>query len=102
MSLENTIKHFTDEGYNVVSYRQFVSMLKQINYNMTINYLYRTWCANSIDGNLYYTVSCYYKDSNIGFANINGLHLKNERNYRALQNVRLNYCFVFSGKLYVL
>ena len=102
MSLKNTIKHFENEGYNILSYQQFVSMLKQINYDMTIGYLYETRCVNHADGNLYYTVSCHYKDSNIGFANTNGLHLKNEHNYRALQNMRLNYCFVFSGNLYVL
>ena len=102
MSLENTIKHFESEGCNIVSYQQFVNMLKQINYDMTISYLYETRCANCADGNLYYTVSCHYKGSNIDFANINGLHLKNECDYQTLQNIRLNYCFVFSGKLYVL
>ena len=102
MSLENTIKHFESEGYNVISYHQFVNMLQQINYDMTINYLYQTRCDNCAEGNLYYTVSCHYKGSNIGFANINGLHLKNEHDYRALQNIRLNYCFIFKGNLYVL
>ena len=102
MSLENIIKHFESEGYNILSYNQFVNMLRQINYDMTVGYLYETRCANCVEGNLYYTVSCHYKDSNIGFANINGLHLKNEHDYQALQNMRLNYCFVFSGKLYVL
>ena len=102
MSLENTIEYFKSEGYHIVSYQQFVTMLKQINYNMTIGYLYETRCANCAEGNLYYTVSCHYKNSNIGFANISGLHLKNESDYQALQNIRLNYCFIFSGNVYVL
>ena len=102
MSLENTIEYFKSEGYNIVSYQQFVTMLKLINYDMTISYLYKTRCANCADGNLYYAVDCHYKNTDINFANINGLHLKNEHDYRALQNMRLSYCFVFSGNVYVL
>ena len=100
-TIESKIKHFEKIGFNVVDFKTYKSMLNQIGYDINMSYANKWGCYNSWDGEQYIATSCFFKNTNIGFANIAGNHLRNTKDSDSLSNIRLNYCFYFGENIYI-
>lgn len=76
-------------------------MLKVTLSDYSVIYAKKLGCHNSWDGEQYIATSCFFKNTNIGFANIAGNHLRNAKDDESLSNIRLNYCFHFGKNIYI-
>ena len=101
MTIKDKIKHFESLGFNVLSFQQYKSILNQIGYDITIAYADKWGTVNSWDGVQYVATKCFYTNSNVAFCNVKGDKMKVEKDAYSLSQIRLNYCFYFGDKIYV-
>lgn len=101
MTIKDKIKHFESLGYNVLSFQAYRAMLNQIGYDITITYADKWASANTWDGVQYFATKCFYINSDIAFCNVEGDKMKVVENAYSLSQVRLNYCFYFDDKIYI-
>lgn len=99
--LENKIKHFQNLGFNVLDFRTYKSMLNQIGYDISIIYADKWGTINTWEGEQVTCTKCFYIGTDIAYCNIAGDHLKNERDLKSLQKLRMEYCFYFGDKIYM-
>lgn len=99
--LETKIKHFQNLGFNVIDFKTYKSMLNQIGYDISLAYAEKWGTINTYEGEQAITTKCFYKGTNIAYCNFAGDHLKDECNLNSLQNLRMEYCFYFGDKVYI-
>ena len=101
MTIKEKIIHFESLGFNVLDFQQYKSVLTQIGYDITITYADKWGTVNSWDGVQYIATKCFYINSSVAFCNIEGDKMKTVKNAYSLSQVRLNYCFFFGDKIYI-
>lgn len=98
--LNKAIDHFEKQGYTIVSFNQYVEMLNKAGYNLSLTTLKEYRTINSEQGHIYYTTSCTFLGTNIGYANIAGMNLRTKEGNLALKELRDNFMFTYNKQLY--
>lgn len=91
------------QGYKVLTFKEMKDKLNALGYDINPQYVKRWSCSNVADGFGYYTTSCFFFGTNIGFANIKGKHISDsmsEENIKAFKNLRLDTLFTIGKDLY--
>ena len=101
MNIKDKIKHFESLGLEVLDFQQYKSVLNQIGYDITITYADKRGVINTWEGVQYVATRCSYINSNVAFCNVEGDKMKVVKNAYSLSQVRLNYCFYFGDKIYI-
>ena len=96
-------KVLSDNGISILSFDEYKQKLNEIGYDINRDYVSKWSCANTWEGESYYTTSCFFKGTKIGYSNIaikneTGLKYDSER----LINFKMSHAFNLSGKVYVI
>ena len=99
MSIEKVL---SDNGITVLSFSEYKQALNSLGYDINPEYVKHWSCVNSWDGETYYSTSCYFKGTNIGYSNImikskSGI----EYDRKGLIDFKMNHAFNLNGKVYI-
>lgn len=99
MSIEKVL---ADNGITTLSFDEYKQALNSLGYDISPEYAKYWACVNSWDGEIYYSTSCYFKGTNIGFANV-AIKSRPDLEYdnEGLIKFRMNHAFKLNGKVYI-
>lgn len=99
MSIEKVL---ADNGITTLSFNEYKQALNSLGYDINPEYAKHWSCVNSWDGEIYYSTSCYFKGTKIGFANIEiESYPESKYDNEGLIKFRRNHAFKLNGKVYI-
>lgn len=93
------------QGYQVLSFDEMKKKLNELGYYITKQYVKSWRCVNVWNGLMYYSTSCVFLGTNIGFANVDGDEIRNsisKENQDKFRELRGNTYFTIGNDLYLI
>lgn len=93
------------QGYQVLSFDEMKKKINELGYDITKQYVKDWRCSNVWDGLAFYTTSCVFLGTKIGFANVAGNEIRKaipKEKQDEFRELRLNTYFTIGNDLYLI